>query len=120
MEGIIVSKLKDYDEMSDFEKLRFVEEYNQELKKVISKKIAVIAEFNSRYATIRSQLKKKFPGWSKLITYKEELKASRITNRENKKLLAATEVQRVTLLMEVAKYKAQVEELTEKLAKVTQ
>ena len=100
-----------YDRMSDFERLRYVEKYNRQLQIALSAKTEKLLLFNDRYSELKKDLKGKFPGWSKLVTYKEELKIARRKVKENKQKVQIAELNVLELQMGIAALKHENREL---------
>ena len=101
------SSTTEYPEMSDFEKVLFLEAYNRQLKLALSEKTNKLHDFNERFNDMKAVLKKKFPGWSRLVTYKEELKVSRRQAKRAKLLQERAEVNVMGLQIDIAMLKSE-------------
>lgn len=100
-----------YERMSDFERLRFVEKYNRQLQIALSEKTEKLMLFNERYSNLRNDLKQQFPGWSRLVTYKEELRIARKKVKESKQRVQKAELNVIELQMDIAVLKSENREL---------
>jgi hypothetical protein len=96
-----------YESLDDLDRVIFLEGYIKQLRLALSEKTNKINHFNEKFCAVRKALKTRYPGNSRVLTYKEELKVARMKSRKAILAKNSKELENMGLQLDIAALKAE-------------